>query len=81
MKHIFVVYLGLIVSMTLITNNQLVADADNKFIGVDPCKSPNPPSTCASDPKAKVGSSAANNYSRGCSDITRCNRDGPGTKA
>lgn len=59
MKHILVVYLGLIMTMALITNNQLVANANVIGVGALLCDAVQPPPYCQKDPKPKVGDSTA----------------------
>lgn len=53
----------------ILVNNALAYTPINEGV-LDPCKRPNQPAGCHSDPNAPR--QEANQWSRGCSSITRC---------
>lgn len=68
MKPRFLVFLGLIINIVLITNNQAAYATTLKL---DPCQRPNPPSYCVGS-NNKFG--PANDYHRGCSKSMKCHK-------
>ncbi|CAO2824523.1 unnamed protein product [Amaranthus hypochondriacus] len=67
MKPTGVLFLGMIICMVLITNNQ-IATAES-----DPCNGSNPPPHCGNR-RAKLQMDPINEYKRGCSTSDKCRR-------